>query len=141
MEHTMDPYREAHLLVAAIRILQHRKQSPPSIEEVCELLEISTEAGLSACRKLEKLAIVSLSQDPFSIKLSIGDHLAIEKLPRQKEAADSLTRDLETFMAKKKDMDKKIETIQADLQKKKQSLQSDFEARLRREMEKMQKKS
>jgi hypothetical protein len=38
-------------------------------------------------------------------------------------------------------MDKKVETIQADLEKKKQSLQSDFEARLRKEMEKMQKKS
>lgn len=137
----MDPYSEAHLFIAAIRVLHYQKQSPPSIEEICEMLNISTEAGLAACRRLKKQAIVTISEDPFTIKLGIGDHLAIENLPKQKEAEDALSKDLENFMAKKKDMDKKVEAIQADLQKKKQDLQSDFEARLKREMDKMQKKS
>lgn len=136
----MDPYREAHLFVATIRVLQYQKQSPPAIEDICEMLKLSTEAGLATCRRLEKQAIVTISEDPFSIKLSIDDHLAIENLPKQEEAADALSKDLEEFMAKKQDMDKKVEAIQADLQKKKQNLQSDFEARLRKEMDKMQKK-
>lgn len=135
----MDPYREAHLFVATIRVLHYQKQSPPAIEDICEMLNLSTEAGLATCRKLEKQAIVTISEDPFSIKLSIDDHLAIEKLPKQEEAADALSKDLEKFMAKKQDMDKKVAAIQADLQKKKQNLQSDFEARLRKEMDKMQK--
>ena len=48
----MNPYDEAHLFVAAIRILQHKKNSAPPIEEVCELISISVEAGLSVSRKL-----------------------------------------------------------------------------------------
>lgn len=135
----MDQYSEAHLFVAAVRVLQHLKPAAPSVEDIGELLNISTEAVLAACRRLEKRAIVTISEDPFSIKISIDNYQAIEKLPRQEEAQDSLSKDLETFMAKKKDMDKKVEAIQADLQKKKQALQSDFEARLRKEMGKVQK--
>ncbi len=137
----MDPYSEAHLFVAAIRLLQHRKQSPPAVEDLCRELDISVEAGLAIGRKLEKLAIVTISEDPFTIKFGIADHLEIEKLPRQKKAEDGLSKDLEKFMARKKDMDKKVETIQADLKKKKQDLQSNFEARLRQELSKAQKKS
>ena len=137
----MDPYSEAHLFVAAIRVLQFRNQSPPAVEELCGELGISLEAGLAIGRKLEKLSIVTISEDPFTIKFGIANHLEIEKLPRQKKAEDGLSRDLEKFLAKKKDMDKKVEAMQADLKKKKQDLQSDFEARLRQEMSKAQKKS
>ena len=135
----MDPYTEAHLYVASIRLLHYRKQSPPTIEEVCEMLNVSVEAGLAVSRKLQKNKILTISEDPFSIKLGIDDHLEIEKLPRQQEDGDSLSKDLEEFMAKKKDMDKTVEAIQAGLQKKKQDLHSDIEAKLREEMNKMKK--
>ncbi len=42
-------------------------------------------------------------------------------------------------MDKKKDMDKKVQAIQAGLQKKKQDLHSDIEARLREELNKIKK--
>ncbi len=135
----MDPYTEAHLFVAAIRLLHHKKQSPPAIEDVCTTLDLSVEAGLAVCRKLEKRSIVTISEDPFSIKLGIDNHLEIENLPREQEAGDSLSKDLEKFMAKKKDMDKKVEAIQAELQKKKQNLHSDIESKLRQELNKMKK--
>ena len=61
----MDPYNEAHLFVAAIRIVYHQKQSPPTIDEVCSTLNISVESGLSTCRSLEKLGIIEISEDPF----------------------------------------------------------------------------
>jgi hypothetical protein len=135
----MDPYTEAHLFVAAIRLLHYQKQSPPAIEEICETLNVSVEAALAVCRKLQKHSIVTISEDPFSIKLGIDNHLEIENLPREQEDGDSLSKDLEQFLAKKKDMDKKVEKIQAGLQKKKQDLHSDIEARLRQEMDKMKK--
>ncbi|NNF45382.1 MAG: hypothetical protein HKN69_01310 [Desulfofustis sp.] len=135
----MDPYTEAHLFVAAIRLLHYQKQSPPTVEEVCETLNVSVESGLAVCRKLRKRAIVTISEDPFSIKLGIDNHLEIEELPREQEDGDSLSKDLEKFMAQKKDMDKKVEAIQAGLQKKRQDLHSDLEAKLREEMNKMKK--
>lgn len=135
----MDPYTEAHLFVAAIRLLHHQKQTPPAIEDVCETLNVSVEGALAVCRKLEKSSIVTMSEDPFSIKLGVGNHLEIENLPKEQKDGDSLSEDLEKFMAKKQDMDKKVEAIQAGLQKKKQDLHSDIEARLRQEMDKMKK--
>lgn len=135
----MDPYSEAQLYVAAIRLLHYKKQSPPAIEDVCAALNVSVEAGLAVCRTLEKQSIITISEDPFSIKLGVKDHLQIEKLPREQPDEDSLSKDLEKFMAKKKDMDKKVESIQADLKKKRQDLHSDIEARLRQEMDKMNK--
>ena len=133
----MDPYNEAHLFVATIRILQHQKQSPPTIEEVCSALDISVESGMLTSRTLNKLAIIELSEDPFSIKLAIGDHLEIEKLPRVETEGDSLSRELEAFMEKREDMDKKVEAIQADLRKKRQNRHNGIEEKLRKEMEKM----
>ncbi len=135
----MDPYSEAHLFVAAIRIIHHQKQSPPTIDEVCSTINISVEAGLTTCRSLEKLGIIEMSEDPFSIKLTIADHLQIEKLPREVKDENKLARELEAFMAKKKNMDKKVETIKADLQKKRQDMHNSIEDKLRREMEKMKK--
>ncbi len=135
----MNPYHEAHLFVAAIRVIHHKKHSPPTIEELCSAIDVSVESGLATCRTLAKLGIIELSEDPFSIKLGIGDHLAIEKLPRETKKEDGLSRDLEAFMAKKKDMDKKLEAIQADLKKKRQDMHGGIEEKLRKEMEKLKK--
>ena len=135
----MDPYTEAHTFVAAVRLLHYQKKSPPTIEEICKSLNVSIEAGLAVCRKLEKLSIITVSEDPFSILVGIGDHLEIEKLPKEQDKGDSLSKDLEAFMAKKKDMDKKVEAIQADLKKKREDLHSNLETRLRQEMNKMKK--
>ena len=53
----MDPYNEAHLFVATVRILEHLKGTAPPVEEVCSMLNISVESGLVVCRKLKKLNI------------------------------------------------------------------------------------
>ena len=135
----MDPYSEAHLFAAAIRIVHHQKQSPPTIDEVCSTLNISIEAALPTCRSLEKLGIIEMAEDPFSIKLVIANHLEIEKLPREVKDENKLARELEEFMAKKRDMDKKVETIKADLKKKQKDMFSTIEDKLRQEMQRMKK--
>lgn len=133
----MDPYSEAHLFVAAIRIVYHQKQAPPTIDEVCSTLNISVESGLSTCRSLEKLGIIEISEDPFSIILTIQDHLEIEKISREVKDENKLAKELEAFMAKKQNMDDKVEAIKADLKKKKQDLHTSIEDKLRREIDKM----
>jgi hypothetical protein len=129
----MTPYDEAHLFVAAARVLFHQKQSSPPIEDICNLIDISTESGHALCRKLEKLGIVELFEDPFSLKVAVANHLEIEKLPR-KEESGNLAKELEQFMAKKKNMDKKVESIQAELETKKKSMFSDIEQKLKKNM-------
>lgn len=135
----MDTYTEAHLIVAAIRILQHRNGAPPKIEEVCALLEISDEAGHTISRKLAKLGIIERLEDPFSIKLTVANHLEIEKIPRNVPEANGLAQELEKFQAKKMKADKKVADIQAEIAKKKQDMLSSIEAKFKKEMEKYKK--
>ena len=131
----MNPYDEAHLFVAAIRILQHKKLCAPSIEDICSLLNISVESGHSLCRKYEKLGIVELFKDPFSLKLTVAKHLEIEKLPKEAQSENSLARELEQFMAKKTDLDKKVESIQAELEAKKKNMFKDIEEQFKKKMQ------
>jgi hypothetical protein len=135
----MDVYTEAHLIVAAIRILQHRKGSPPKIEDVCALLGISDEAGHTISRKLAKLDIIVMLEDPFSTKLAVANHLEIEKIPQNAPEAGGLTQELEKFQAKKMKAEKKVADIQAEIAKKKQDMLSSVEAKFKKEMEKYKK--
>ncbi|HSL39144.1 MAG TPA: hypothetical protein VK857_02145, partial [Desulforhopalus sp.] len=90
--------------------------------------------GTTVCRNLEKLGIVSMLSDPFSLRLSIADHLLIEKLPKKAAQENLLARELERFQAQKQDVGKKAAAIQAELSKKKQDLFADIEARLKKEL-------
>lgn len=133
----MSPYDEAHLFVAAIRILLHQKRSPPTIDDLCTLLNISVEAGMSVSRALQKANIIEISQDPFSARLTITNHLKIEELPRTTGAQDGLAKELEQFMSKKQAFNKKVDEIKADIEKKRQEMHNGIEEKLRREMKKM----
>ncbi|WP_419175966.1 hypothetical protein [Desulfosediminicola sp.] len=134
----MTPYDEAHLFIAATRILAHQKRCAPAIEDICELIGISVEAGHSLCRKLEQKGIVELFEDPFTVKVSVANHLEIENLPK-KEAGNTLAAELDQFMSKKKDMDKKVETIQAELDAKKKKMFSELEKQFKKNMNKSEK--
>ncbi|MDR3631881.1 MAG: hypothetical protein P4L42_16285 [Desulfocapsaceae bacterium] len=135
----MDAYTEAHLVVAAIRILQHQKRTPPKLEEVCSLLAISDEAGHSCCRNLAKLGIIEVLEDPFSLNLTVANHLEIEKIPKNEQDGKGLARELEQFQAKKMKEGKKIADIQAEMAKKKQDMLSAIESKFKKEMEKFKK--
>ena len=135
----MDAYSEAHLFVAAIRVLHYQKASPPNVEEVCSLLGFSDETGHGLCRKLHGLGIVEIFADPFSVKMAVANHLELEKLPRTEEAKDALAKELERFQAEKKNIDQKVAALQAEMARKKQDLFADIEAKFKKEMEKQKK--
>lgn len=135
----MDAYTEAHVFVAAIRLIQHKEGRPPKLDTVCALMNISIELGNSISRKLHKKGIVEILEDPFTIKLVIADHLAIEQLPKTAPEGKGLAKELEQFQAKKKNTDDKIAAIQAEMARKKQDLFADLEAKFKREMDKQKK--
>jgi hypothetical protein len=135
----MDEYTEAHLFVAAIRVLQHLEGYPPKLEDVCELLRVSVELGHNVCRNLQKLNIIEIFTDPFSIKLAVANHLEIEKLPKQAAEENRLAKELEKFQAEKKNAEEKVATIQAEMAKKRQDLFADIEAKFKKELEKQKK--
>lgn len=128
----MDTYIEAHLFVAAIRILQHQNGSPPKVEEVSAMLKISDELGHTICRKLKKLGIVETFEDPFAIKLAVVNHLDIEKIPKQQAEENSLASEIKKFQAGKRNIEQEIADIQAKMDKKKKEMFADLEAKFKK---------
>ena len=128
-EHTL--YNDAHLMVAAIRILEHQTKAPPSLDSVCKCLAFSAEHGNLICRKLQALEIIKLVEGAFGTRLYIVDHLKIEELPRD-EGPDKLAEALEAFQASRSDFSKKIESFKAEQEAKKKDLFADIEKKLKK---------
>ena len=123
-------YNNSHLMVAAIRVLDHQKQRPPTLEEVCSLLSISLEQGGFISRKLSEIDVLEVIEGAFGVRLLIRDHLKLEEIPKA-EAADSLGQAVRQFQDSKKDMENKIAAIKADQAHKKKNLFAALEKKLK----------
>jgi len=131
----MDQYHEAHLFVAAIRVVEHRVGGGAAgIDDVCSMLDMSLESGYALCRKLSKLGVINLVEDPFSQRVLVADHLRIENISRDDNNENSLAKEVEQFKSKKRNMEMEVEAIQADLERKRKAKFSDIEERLKKEM-------
>jgi DNA-binding transcriptional regulator GbsR (MarR family) len=107
MEHV--PARpQAHLVVAAVRVLQHQLGRPPAIEEVAEILRQSKELTGHLVRALEACGIVHTIKSPFDVRVEVRDHLEVEKLPLE-ETGPGLEDEVEEFH---KRFQKKQEALQ-----------------------------
>ena len=128
-------YESAHLFVAAVRLLAHKDQSPPDIDQVCELLNLSQERGGFICRRLEDIGAVEVVKGAYGLRLFVRDHLKIEEIPKE-EAHDKLQDELSKFQTAQKNVASRIASMQAEQKKKKKSLFEEMEKKLRAEIEK-----
>jgi hypothetical protein len=87
---------QAHLVVAAVRVLQHQLGRPPAIEEVAEILRQSKEVAGHLVRALEARRIVHTIKSPFDVRVEVQDHLEIENLPIE-ETGPGLQDEVEEF--------------------------------------------
>jgi hypothetical protein len=132
MKDSRTPYDDAHLFVAAIRVLTHQRHAPPSVEDVCKALSHTSEWGSAISRRLEELGIVNVAQTPFGTRLFIADHLRLEKIPRVKQET-GFGAEIEAFRKGKQEFTRKIEGIQAEAAKRKKELFSELEKKLKKE--------
>ncbi len=130
---TSDIYTDAHLIVAAIRILEHRDKSAPSTNEVCEILGFSAEQALRLCRKLHDLGAVESVEGAFGTRLFIKDHLQLENLPKT-EKGPSLAQEVERFKSSKKGLDKQVESIHARQAERQKDLFNKLDHRLKQSL-------
>lgn len=131
----MDLYKKAHLVVAAIRLLEHQNSASPSIEMVCQMLSFSIEKGNLVIRNLKELGILDVTEGAFGVRLFIKNHLAIENIQRD-ENEDKLADELEKFQNAQKQRFKKIESIKAQQAAKKKDLFAEIEQKLKKGLEK-----
>jgi len=123
-------YTNAHLVVSAIRILEHRNTMPPSINEVCRILSFSLEQGNLICRKLADMEIINWVEGAHGTRLFVKNHLKIEEIP--KETGESrLDEELKKFKDSKKEYSKKIKSLQTDEKQRKKNLFAEIEQQLK----------
>lgn len=128
-------YKDAHLVVSAIRILDHQNRVPPSVEAVGACLSFSPEQISLTCRKLARLGIIEIVEGAYGSKLFVKNHLLIEDIP-ETESEDGLAEELKKFQASRKGMTDKIESIKAEQAEKRKSLFAELEKKLKSEVDK-----
>ena len=133
MNSSDDLYSEAHLFVAAVRVLSHQKKNtPPSLEDICQALYFSEEWGAMMCRKLKGLGVVDIIEDSYQTRVYVADHRKLEEIPRQeKEAASGSDQELAEYKEKRRKLASKVEAIQSELAQKKKDLFTDLENKLK----------
>ena len=132
---TSDLYNNSHLMVAGIRVLEHQKRRPPTLDEVCALLSISLEQGNFISRKLSEIDVLEVIEGSYGIRLFIRDHLKLEEIPKA-EATDSLGQAVRQFQDSKKGIESKIAAIKADQADKKKTLFAELEKKLKSGLDK-----
>jgi len=130
-----DFYSQAHLMVAAIRVFEHKNSRPPTIGELCQTIGFSIERGNFICRKLEELDIIEAVEGSYGARLFVRDHLKIEDIPRG-ESESNFEEELKKFQDNRKALSQKIETFQAEQKQKKKDLFAEMEKKLKKELEK-----
>ncbi len=129
-----DFYSDAHLVVAAIRIIEDRNSAPPSIDEVCRIISFSLEQGNFVCRKLNEMNIIDIVEGAFGTKLFIKNHLLLEDIPKG-ATEDNLEKELKKFQESKKDYTQKIELFKAEQEKKRKDLFAELEKKLKKDLD------
>ncbi len=97
-----DPYNEAHLFVAAVRVVAYQKSTTPDIEDICSMLSCSKELALQIARNLEKTNIVDVVETPYSTKVSVSDHQKIEEISGKQKRSLQRIRDYSGRTSKEK---------------------------------------
>jgi hypothetical protein len=131
-----DFYTTTHLLVAAIRLLEHQNGASPSVEDACRALSLSVEQGYLICNKLSEIGIIEMvtKEDTLGTRLFIQDHLKIEEIPRG-EQGTSLREEIEKFQNTKKEFEQKIEAFQAEKAERQKNLFAEIESKLKKSAE------
>jgi hypothetical protein len=134
-EKLKDFYTQAHLMVAAIRVFEHKNSRPPTIGDLCQTIDFSIEKGNFISRKLEELDIIEAVEGSYGTRLFVRDHLKIEDIPRG-ESDNHFEEELKKFQDNRKAISQKIETFQAEQKQKKKDLFAEMEKKLKNELKK-----
>lgn len=98
---TKPSYEDGHLIVAAVRVLCHRNPKPPTPQDLADLLGLPVEFARSLVVSLGDLGVLRVMENPFEIRVELGDHTLLENLTREADAP-SIKTELDTFLERKK---------------------------------------
>jgi hypothetical protein len=99
---TLPTQSEAHLVVAAVRVLRHRDDRPPTDEEIARLLDLPREEVAHWARGLERHGVLNRLESAFDVRYEVDDHLKMETLPASADE-QALRKELTAFEAKSRE--------------------------------------
>ncbi len=130
-----DFYSQAHLIVAAIRVLEHKSRTGPSVEAICDLLDLSVEQGYRVVNKLRDMEIVKIMTGSYGTRIYITDHTAIENIDPD-EKADTLEQEIAKFQDNRKEIEQRVEEFRTTQEQKQKDLFAELEEKFKKETDK-----
>jgi hypothetical protein len=103
-------YKEGHLVVAAVRILEDREHHPPTIDEIAGLLRWHPEQVGLIARGLAELEILRPVTTPYDVRYELLDHGKLEEL-QQADEGPGFADELAEFDRKTQQEQEKLERL------------------------------
>lgn len=130
MKTRTDLYSRSQLVMAAIRLHEHRQEAPPTVEEICKALAFSPDHGYRLCQKLSDAGVLKLVEGVFGTRYTIGDHLLAEDLPRE-ETAGGIQDELAKFQESRKTIDSRVQSFKEKQDQSQKDLFAELEKKLK----------
>lgn len=126
-----DRYEKSHLMVAAIRVLEHRNGRAPSMLDVSEMLSFSLEEVGFVGKKLTDLGAIEITEGPYGRRLFLKDHRKLEEIPRE-EDGKGLAAEIEKFQSARKNVSQDVEAFKQRKQEEQRKRFAEIEEKLRK---------
>lgn len=107
---TAPSYRDGHLVVAAVRILESREKHPPTEEEIGALLKWHPERVGLVARGLVEMGVLKPVTTAYDLRLELADHLPLEELTGDEETP-GFAEELAEFDRKSVEQQQKLEKL------------------------------
>ena len=88
---------DGELIVAAIRILEHLKQHPPTDQEIAALLKWHEDRTRVIAREMEDFGALAAIRSPFEVRYKLQDPGKVAELPAESTVSDDFAREIEAF--------------------------------------------
>lgn len=100
----------AHLVVAAVRVLDHTENHPPTDAEIAALLRWHEDKVRVVTHGLEEFGALEAIKSPFEVRYRVGDHTRLDEL-REDDVDDSISREMKEWEQRSKSDQENLERM------------------------------
>ena len=86
-------YDEAQILIAGVRLFQHREQRMPATREVAEFIRFSVESVYHLSNRLEKIGVLEIVRGAFEERICLKEPWKAELL-REEQSGPEIAEDI-----------------------------------------------
>lgn len=103
-------YRESHLVVAAVRILEHTTGKSPNPDQIAELAGLGHEKVHVLVHELAARKILRVLKTPFDVRVDVLDPKPLEELPEE-DTGPGVSEEIAEFTERSKEKQREMERM------------------------------